>query len=501
MADRDATGLPPAKHTEAEQALLGALIGDHDVAGPAAKGLKPHDLYHEPHQLVLRAIHRLDKRHETVDLVSVDAELRERKEAVGESVDGNMAYLLFLVDQPVGGWDAKNVATWVDIIRKRAAQRKIADAIGQAAARLTDDPEQCAHVALDLADHLDGARAVLQPTTTQVEPLTAVDVRRICGETRWAWPGWLPIGNLTMIAGSSGQGKSAVALRIGACFMEGWPWPGGLKFTGTRGKCLWIEAEGGHVIQTDRAAAWDIDPRNLMFASDARLGRDALIDADLDNPEHRVTIDTLASRDDVQVIVLDALSSASSRRDENSSSMLEITRWLAALARDRGKPIVVVHHLRKQLQFDSDVVTLDRLRGSSAIGQLARVVWACEHPDPESTDRRLRVIKSNLGPIPEETHGIRWTETSLVFVDPPEKPKQIGQRDLATEWLRDYLREGPKRSRDLFAAAAARGFSERTISRARENIRIACFRRPNDPSWFWALAADLDREVQGDLEE
>ena len=48
------------------------------------------------------------------------------------------------------------------------------------------------------------------------------------------------------------------------------------------------------------------------------------------------------------------------------------------LARDTGKPVLCTHHLRKKGLQDGEAVTLDRLRGSSATVQTARLVWAEE---------------------------------------------------------------------------------------------------------------------------
>lgn len=482
-------GTPPAS-PEAECLILGALLTEHDRAAKACKHLLAGEFYNDANRTIYQAVRRLANAGTTPDYLSVCDELLSK----GELEDnGGTAYLLHLVDCVFTDAGLRNA---VSIVRRCAAKRKIIEATGRTWDRLRKadpDDEDFARAADSLSDLLYLHRITLQPDELDVSPLTATDVRRIQGETEWAWRGWLPCGHLTMVAGEQANMKSALALRIGACFSEGWPWPDGSPFTGQRGKILWIEAESAHGVTATRAASWGMNTDAILFPADATQQDGALVDANLDDLHHRRIIASMAARDDVRVIVLDSLSASSSARDENSSQMLEITRWLAALARDKRLPVILIHHLRKKGLYDSSVVTMERLRGSSAIGQLARSVWACDKPDEHNTDRRLYVIKSTLCAMPEARHGMRMSDTGFVFVDAPEDEKRMGTRDLAAEWLRDELREGPKPASWIMEAAHTRGFSDSTINRAKANLRVASFKRFGETGWFWALAADLDR--------
>ena len=128
---------------------------------------------------------------------------------------------------------------------------------------------------------------------------------------------------------------------------------------------------------------------------------DPLADINLGNPKHMEAIREIANRSDVSLVIVDSLRGAH-QRDEDSSKMITIVKSLAELARDVNKPVLVSHHPRKESVTDLDVITLDRLRGSSAIVQPARMVWAVDWPDPALKENlRLSVIKSNLGRIPK----------------------------------------------------------------------------------------------------
>ena len=97
--------------------------------------------------------------------------------------------------------------------------------------------------------------------------------------------------------------------------------------------------------------------------------------------EHQQALLEAAFRDDIRLIVVDSLRGAHRGR-ENDSDLISLVGWLAAMARDTGKPVLLTHHLRKRSQGEGEEVTLDRIRGTSAILQPARVVWALDRPDP-----------------------------------------------------------------------------------------------------------------------
>ena len=209
----------------------------------------------------------------------------------------------------------------------------------------------------------------------------------------------------------------------------------------------------------------------------------------LDDLEHRAAIRSTAQRPDVRAIFVDSLRGAAGG-SENSSEFMEAVLWLAELARDAGKPVVLVHHLRKPGEDDrASAVTLDRLRGSSAIVQPARVIWAVDAPDPDRpTRRRLSVIKSNLARFAEPI-GFDVTEAGVEFGDAPEPPRKETQVAKATDLLLSLLADGPVMATDIFNEARQAGVSERTVRNAKKELRVVARKRPGDRRWEWALPA------------
>jgi hypothetical protein len=310
------------------------------------------------------------------------------------------------------------------------------------------------------------------------EPASWADIGALLGPIRWDWDKWLARGFLCILASRSGLGKSSVALRIVATYTRGNPWPDGSAYDGEAGCVLWCEAEGAQALNLSRAIRWGMNPNVIVTP----LG--PLDDVNLMDPDHRLAIGHWARQPDVRLVVVDSLSGAvAGKCDENSSDMLRIVQWLARLARDTRKPVLVCHHLRKKSQLDDHTVALDRLRGSSAIVQSARLVWALD--EPFGDDRlRLSVIKSNLDAFPEPI-GLRIVAQGIELLDAAEPPAPLGAQDEAESFLQDALAEGPVESNEVKRQAREAGIAERTLRRAREALYVETTKQ--DGRWWWHL--------------
>lgn len=300
------------------------------------------------------------------------------------------------------GYVCKHGHTW-----PRGQRDETMDVIrGQAAQRLATAPS-------------NGQAA--KPEPEQEHTSTWADGAQIVGRVRWAWERWLSPGFLHILAGGTGEGKSTLALRIATTYLLGWAWPDGSPFEGERGAVLWAESEGAQCLNYDRAQSWGLPMGMIRHPLS-----DPLRAVNLGNKRHRDALTSGGQAPEVRLIILDSLSAARPGRDENDSRALGDMGFLSDLARDTGKPLLVLHHLRKKMFGEGEIMTLDRLRGSSAICQLARIVWGLSIPDREHLERlRIECLKNNLGRYPAPLGMAIEEDGHVTFGEPPRAPVHL----------------------------------------------------------------------------
>lgn len=313
-------------------------------------------------------------------------------------------------------------------------------------------------------------------------------MREQVGPIDWSWPDWLAKGLLTILASEPGIGKSALCLRIAQSFIQGCEWPDGSDYTGEKGSVLWCEAESAEAINMERAENWGI-PLDKIWDP---LGCNPPVSVQLDNTKHKEAVLAAALEDDIRLIIVDSLRGVH-KGDENSSATIGVVMWLASLARDTGKPVLLTHHLRKKSVADGDEVTLDRLRGSSAIVQPARVVWALDVPNPANLEKkRLSVIKSNISKFPSAL-GFSIDEGAIHFGNAPKKPQKETVVQKAADLILALLDKGPLPADEVYQAVDAHGISRRSAKSAKGLLNIVTVKEnvPNGKGrWVWSLPAD-----------
>ena len=256
---------------------------------------------------------------------------------------------------------------------------------------------------------------------------TWADLDGPLADIHWAWPGWLPRGYLTVIGGESGIGKSTLALHVAACYTAGLSWPDGAEFTAPPGRVVWIECENAHLVNRDRALAWGLDPSRIINP----LGN-SRHKFNLRNTKHAAALWYYVLHADVRLIVVDSLSGLLSHRTVPRDTAWTLN-WLTNVAGLVHKPVLLTHHLRKPTVDDRrGPPSPNRLRGSSVISQIARVIWQLDIPDPaDPGSLLLSVSKNNLAPFPDPI-GVRIGDHGLDFGPPPQPPPpRLSQQDSA----------------------------------------------------------------------
>lgn len=267
----------------------------------------------------------------------------------------------------------------------------------------------------------------------------------------WLWPGWLPLGYVTALIATPGTGKSALALWLAACAAGRLPngqqpvWPDGqlLSQSSQTGDAvpspvLWCESEarwGGHKTRAEELSL-PIDTLYSVVPYDRTFR--------LDNASDMKKLEEACKSLKPKLIVIDSLAASHGQR-ENDAAMHRLLVPLQVLA-DRYKVcVLIIHHLRKEDSKNPRTeVTLDDMRGSTAIGAALLSVLALDRPDKlDPGNRRLRVVKANLALEPPAI-GFRWlsnvdqqgqSHSEFLFGPPPEANGSGGgsQQDSANQ--------------------------------------------------------------------
>lgn len=324
---------------------------------------------------------------------------------------------------------------------------------------------------------------------------TAADMAERIGETQWLWPRWLPLGHLSLLAAKRGVGKSALALWLENCVATGGPWPDAEKWpdaagSGVPGYALHLESEsfqGGHA---DRIRQWGLKADRILF-----MGRDGLASVKLEDEEGLEGVRRVVAFYGVKLVVIDALRRATSA-DENDSRLASILAAWADLARDCNCAFLLLHHMGKGYD-GTRPPTIDDLRGTSAIADVARSAIGLWTPDPTrpAVVAAVQMKASLLSAADAEACKFSFDfdpAGGLDFdVPAPEPPRDVTELDRAEELIVTTCRaQGFAKRRDLVETAATQGISRDRVDLAAKRLKqrgmITAKTLPG-VKWVWCL--------------
>jgi len=225
-----------------------------------------------------------------------------------------------------------------------------------------------------------------------VVKLRRLDVARILttepAPVDWLIEGVAARGALTLLAGREKEGKSMIALAVGACVLSGGGSVAGLACRA--GRVLIVDAENGEAEAHRRVRALGLDSRHIANIEYVEP-RGFDLRGDLRE------LDRLLERSRPDLCILDSFRTLWGGEENSSGEVAGALDPLRALLRDRGVAGVLIHHLGRRG---------GEYRGSSAIGasvenllELARV-----EGDPDRRRRRLRNSRCRF----EEEAPDRW---------------------------------------------------------------------------------------------
>jgi len=169
---------------------------------------------------------------------------------------------------------------------------------------------------------------------------------------------------------------------------------------------------------------------------------------------------------------------------------------LAALAEHYYCAVILIGHQNKAFGGGKNIY---RGLGSIDIAAAARSVLTVTEMPGEKNRRAMVQIKSSLAPAgkpvlfdldPEK--GFAWAGTSDMSAEEilgeDSKIKMPTLRENAEEFLKDILKNGKMKSKDIEEQAEECNINIRTLRVAREKMGIICKRGiGKDSSWYWEL--------------
>ena len=351
-----------------------------------------------------------------------------------------------------------------------------------------------------------------RPRLTKAVPTEPLAVRLIRGDAvalepvGWLWPGFLPAGMLTILGGAPGCGKTTIALSLAATVTCGGTWPDGSRCAQAGDVVIW-SGEDGHSVLKARLVAAGADMRRVHFIDGTTDMPDKVFDPGRDMPLLEAAIEAMPG---VRLLILDPIVSAVTGDSHKGAEVHRSLQRVVTLAQRLGCAVLGITHFSKGTA-GRDLA--ERITGSIAFAALARLVLVAAkdklQPGEVGEPRRVLVrAKSNISAddggfayslgrveVAEGVEGQRvvWGEPLTGSArellaeaeTEPENDEESSALDDAVQFLSSELRDGPKPAKAIFREARDAGHSERTIKRAKSELRAESIKEKS--GWVWSL--------------
>jgi putative DNA primase/helicase len=337
----------------------------------------------------------------------------------------------------------------------------------------------------------DGEPVTIQACDIEVRPV------------EWLWPGRIPVGKLTTVAGMPGLGKTFflcdLVARVTACS----PWPDG-KANSDKGSVLFISGEDepeDTLVPRLREAGADLT-RVRFFRSKA-FDRFSLKNLEL------LCKAVAEADDDCRLVCIDPPTSFVMGSDDHKNAELRgILTPLARWAAEHKCSVVFVTHLNKG-GGTTKVEAATRVVGSIAWVAATRAAYLMSK-DPEEPDRRIfATIKCNLAPEPptlayrlahtEDGRGrLEWLGVVDVSADDAvNKVANAGAHKDACKFLIEMFRSKQEwESEELFRDAKEEHISRRSMFRAKDRLGMPKPKKIVKPDgshvWVWWVPTEWE---------
>lgn len=461
--------LPP-QNLEAEQGVLGSILMDDSQFGPVYKILSADDFYRDSHQLIFRTMIEMSVAGIPIDMITLEEWLKRRDRL--EKVGGMDALFQILNCVP----HAVSAVYYAQIVRQKSIAR---DLIEHAHLTLTEGYGD-QHTAEELLAKSQSrlARIVSREASTiesedeqPIEVATAADIRRMVGESRWLWPGWIIDAQMTVLAAEPATGKTRLTLDLCRRMWNCEPWPDTTEATRPMNtSSFWVASDRNHGEIVRAMEDFGLPNESVFFNASPT---DPFGGVKLDDPAEIRAMRRRIKSCRPGLIVIDTINKATKRilyRPEEADAFFGP---LLEIARDMQIPILALTHLSRSGD------PLDR-----RIEGTCRVLLKMARPegDETSTRRRLWVAAIREGK-PSAPLGVSMGDNGNDYDGQPPTREEIDAKPgtqgrpakavkAAMDWLKDYLAEGPVYCRKAIENGIEAGHGRRTLFKAAAELGV-----------------------------
>ncbi|MBI3864744.1 MAG: AAA family ATPase [Planctomycetia bacterium] len=336
--------------------------------------------------------------------------------------------------------------------------------------------------------------------------------------TPWLWPGRIPLGRLTLLAGDETRIASLVAHDLAARLSRGAPWPD-------------VEPAVPEAADRTRSPQREIFPKVIycgphqerasrwvpgLQRAGADMERILCLDGVFNFPRaipggvspsrwHRLQLPqdisllrrVVAQLNDVQLLVFDPLE-AFLECQENGNTIAQVARSLDELAWDFGMAVLAVTRLRPTAAGRRAVPAIDNGILAAAAGAAWGVVPSAR-ADWQHLLFPIHCQVEGQGPALTFSRGqgagagrIEWNPqaiemTAADFADERNAGIKFA---IASAWLKSQLEEGPRLGQEIRQQALALGISPTMLRNVQVELRVKSERSGYQTGTTWRLPSE-----------
>ena len=321
----------------------------------------------------------------------------------------------------------------------------------------------------------------------------------------WLWPGWVPAGKLTILAGAAGTGKTTLALALAGVITTGGRWPDGSECKGGGNVLIWSSEDVADDTLVPRLIASGADLARCHFIEGiAQDGESVPFDPSQDIPDLRRAVDAIGG---VSLLLIDPIVSAVAGDMHRANDVRRSLQAVVDFADAHGCAVIGITHFAKG---GAGKAPQDRVIGSQAFGALARMVLVTAKE--EGSNRRVMArAKSNIAPDDggvvyslelativggiEATHAV-WAgaiegtaREILGDVEHDDSGEDGDARQDLERMLVDTLSEagGKMATKALQAEVRDAGHSWDAAKRLKKSLGIEAKKLSMGGAWIWCL--------------